>query len=219
MKKILLLTCILLLTGCIKKETFKNNNLLEVEFKDKCYNDINQYYHNGREKLFLQCINNINIKEDNVKIDLKDYIENNYDSLDEFIEQIINKSDLKNIFGADNNQVYQNNDMQIIKCNTLNKYYYIGNKELYQNSENLCFNTSDKIHKKAIIDNVFDNYIEVHTIDDKTEEKYIITDKQTFDIQVEKKLRKGSIIKFSSFGNVNLSDPPQINVTEIKILE
>lgn len=127
MKKILLIVIsLLLLTSC--------KNKTNEPIKETTCHILKLLSTKNDTRIYTYCLDNTQIKLNNKKIDLEDYINNNPKGL----EKIIDALELKDILKDGGTKIYKG-DITLIKCNTLegNKDVYIGNKSLNY-KQNFC---------------------------------------------------------------------------------
>lgn len=111
----------------------------------KLYKEINS------KKIFIKCIDSINLKVDNQNISLKQYLENNdIDSLIRLLTPYTSLNDGGTMIYKDTETKISNNGITLIKCNRLssnldepnNKDIYIGSNSL-QFDEKYCQNEKE----------------------------------------------------------------------------
>ena len=102
-----------------------------------CNYEFKEYLTLQDKNIFTICIDEVNLKEKDEKITLKDYLTNNND-----IQEFINKLELYTTLNDGGTKIYKNNDITLIKCNTLD-----GNKDIYIGSNSL--DTTEAFQKGA----------------------------------------------------------------------
>ena len=141
--KIILLLALIVITLLIiyiifkpRQNNFSSDNNLSVEFsKDLSCIKAQEYIKEEDYSIYIYCINNLFIKDNNQLIDFKEYYQNHPNIISKLIRHDLNPIIYKD--GGSIKYIYQN--LAIIKCNTLNgnKDIYLGNKDLtYQ--EDFC---------------------------------------------------------------------------------
>lgn len=110
-----------------------------VNERDNCSNQFTEYYEYNGRSLYLNCIDDINIINGNIKKTLKEGMINSLNPF-EYIDSIMNNFTLINT--NDETSLYKSNDqfgdnITIIKCNTLD-----GNKDIYIGPSNMQFDSS-----------------------------------------------------------------------------
>jgi len=144
-KKIIVILCLIIfIVGCQKENNKINLGKLNYDYKidllkkDSCSNDIEEYYEINKQKIYYACLKEFYVQENNHKIALKDYLEN------EDIKNILDEMNIINVYKDGGTTIYHDNDKKlssdgftIIRCNTIggNKNIYIGPNNLeYQDS-------------------------------------------------------------------------------------
>lgn len=144
MKKIIIILCfIFFIVGCQKENSNINigklnyNYKFDFTLKDRCNNDINEYYKFENQKIYFVCLNEMYFQEDNSKTTLKDYLNNK--NLEIEMQNIAEMMEVDEIFKdggttiyRDKNKKLSSNGFTMIKCNTLD-----GNKNIYFGTSNL----------------------------------------------------------------------------------
>jgi 6-phosphogluconate dehydrogenase len=123
-----------ILSGCSNEEkTILNEDfVINTVETENCNNKVVEYYTLNNQSVYLVCLENIVLEYDNFKITLKNYLTKDGNTIDSVIEKIINKLTLEDGLWDGGTTIYRNNDITIIKCNTLdeNKDVYIGNESM-----------------------------------------------------------------------------------------
>ena len=140
MKRILLILfmCFILI-GCnnttlIDTGVVLSSNLeMVLTKKDNCSNYINEYYKRDGRKVYLICLDEINLKaNDEYVMSLKDFFTNVNQSFENSINEITANLKVDDILKDGGTTIYRNEYLTVIKCNTLegNKDIYIGDGSL-----------------------------------------------------------------------------------------
>lgn len=152
MKKIIIIFTILtILSGC------KNNTEITFQNQEDC-NKASLLLEQTDKEIYTYCIENSKIKIGNEELELKNYIEDNENAIDE----IINKLKIEHALNDGGTIIYKG-DITLIKCNTLegNKDIYIGNKDMVM-KQNFCKNNNY----------TFTRTYEIEGISEYTEDQY-----------------------------------------------
>ncbi len=148
MKKIMIILLLLFIVcGCKKKEVnLDKEYTIETSELSNCTQEIYDYLEIDGQKVFLSCLDEVYLKDNENKITLSDYLNQDGYSIDIFASELSYKlveeesiSDEVRIF-RDNGPInYSNNGLTLIMCNTINgnRDVYIGNDSL-EYSEELC---------------------------------------------------------------------------------
>lgn len=117
------------ITGCGSKKDFH----IEYQNQSECNKPKLLLSKEGRN-IYTYCLEDTSIKINDEKTELKSYIEDNPDAVDE----IINTLKLEDTLKDGGTQIYKG-DITLIQCNTLdgNKDIYIGNKDM-KFKQNFC---------------------------------------------------------------------------------
>lgn len=140
MKKRIIILIIIISIITIIFILYKNNNSFYCEYKPKLY------YQYNNQKIYINCINNVEFTINNKSYELKEYLNNN--SLDSFIDNLSIVSSLYDggttIYNDSNSKIITNYGLTLIKCNTIdgNRDIYIGDKDMKYQS-NYCKNNND----------------------------------------------------------------------------
>ena len=125
MKKVIVgLLVIAIVTGC----SSQNNFNIEYENKSECNKPKLLLSKDGRD-MYTYCIENITIEMEGRKVELKKYIEDNSNAINEIIDTLKLEDTLKD----GGTQIYKG-DITLIKCNTLD-----GNKDIYFGNDNMKY--------------------------------------------------------------------------------
>lgn len=126
---LLIIAVVLGITGCSSKNNFN------IEYE--C-NKPKLLLSNDGRNIYTYCIENITIEMKDRKAELKSYIEDNSNAINE----IINTLKLEDTLMDGGTQIYKG-DITLIKCNTLddNKDIYIGNNNM-KFKQNFCKNNN-----------------------------------------------------------------------------
>lgn len=169
MKKIIILTLsILLFSGCDKRN-LQQNEITKVNLSDEltihiketkdCTNTLTKYYEEDNHNIYLSCLDEIYLKDDdNKQISLKDYLQNINKPYNESINDLVKNIDDINYYSDGGSKIYKTNKYAILICNTLdgNKDIYIGNKNLRYKS-NYCKENNNTFTRTYTINKV-ENY-------------------------------------------------------------
>ncbi len=140
---ILLVTGILLITGCNKKSIdLKDNYKIEPIESKKCSNnyEVEEYFNDGNQKVYLICLSDIKLKDNSNSISLKDYLEQEQNSISKVVTEFTTKLNYETglfdggtlIYKSDENSEYVDGELTLILCNTLE-----GNKDIYIGTEDV----------------------------------------------------------------------------------
>ena len=121
---LLIIAVVLGITGC----SSKNNFNIEYENQNEC-NKPKLLLSNDGRNIYTYCIENITIEMKDRKAELKSYIEDNSNAINE----IINTLKLEDTLMDGGTQIYKG-DITLIKYNTLD-----GNKDIYIGNDNMKF--------------------------------------------------------------------------------
>ena len=125
MKRVIVgLLIIAIVTGC----SSKNNFNIEYENQNEC-NKPKLLLSNDGRNIYTYCIENITIEMKDRKAELKSYIEDNSNAINEIIDTL----KLEDTLNDGGTQIYKG-DITLIKCNTLD-----GNKDIYIGNDNMKF--------------------------------------------------------------------------------
>lgn len=165
MKKIILIILgILLLSGCnerdLPEEKTVNNSLddkLTISIKEtlNCTNTLTKYYEEENRRVYLSCLDEVNLKSQNSKeMTLKYYLQNINKPYDDSIQDLVNDIENVDYFYDGGSKLYKTDNFAILLCNTLdgNKDIYIGNNNLkyksnYCKENNITFTRTYTINK------------------------------------------------------------------------
>lgn len=103
-----------------------------------CNYEFKEYLTLQDKKIFTICMDEVYLKENNKKITLKDYLKDNNNDIEEFINKLEHYTTLND----GGTKIYKNDDITLIKCNTLD-----GSKDIYIGSNNL--DTTEAFQKGA----------------------------------------------------------------------
>lgn len=127
--------------------------------KLSCNNKAELYYTLEEKNIYSYCLDSIQISTDGNFIELKDYIKDNKDVIDEIINAITYKDSLfdggTKIYKDGGTTEYTNNGITIINCHTLdgNRDIYIGSKNMTMQS-NFCKNNNETFVRTYTIKNI-----------------------------------------------------------------
>lgn len=144
MKKILIILCTLFfVVGCKKENGNINAGKVNYSYKydfilkDRCNNEVSEYYNSKNQKIYFVCLDEMYIQEGDYKITLKDYLHNK--NLETEMQNMTDMMEVNEIYKdggttiyRDKNKKLSSNGFTIIKCNTLD-----GNKNIYFGTSNL----------------------------------------------------------------------------------
>ena len=152
MKKIILvITIILLLTGCNERtlpkeeeidETSNKNYTLEITKTPSCKDQIKEYHQQDNRTIYFVCIDEITLKRKNAKdMTLKYHLQKVNQTFDDSIKQLVSDIDDIEYLKDGGTKIYKHKDYTIILCNKIdgNKDIYIGNPNM-EYKENYCIN-------------------------------------------------------------------------------
>lgn len=138
LKKILCcLLFIIVISGCSSEKILLDKDyFIETVEKNNCRNTVVEYYEKENQKIYLFCLEKINLYDNNSKIGLKNYIKQNQLSINEITKELTSKLKHEETLWDGGTQIYRdngdvkysNNGLTIIKCNTVdnNQDVYIG---------------------------------------------------------------------------------------------
>lgn len=150
-KLILVITIILLLTGCNERllpkeetieETSNKNFTLELTKIKNCKNEIKEYHQQDNRTIYFVCLDEIILKRKNAKdMTLKYHFQNVNQTFDDSIKQLVSDIDDIEYLKDGGTKIYKHKEYTIIVCNTIdgNKDIYIGNKNMNY-EETYCIN-------------------------------------------------------------------------------
>lgn len=157
MKKIVFLLLILIfLPGCEKNKEFSFEEDFKVKvIKDKkCKNEFKtkEYYWTENKKLFLVCIEDIELYNKNSSIILNEYLSSEKEDLTNVIDKLTEKIEYSSTMYDGGTKIYQNKKstkdvkggITLVICNTLegNNDIYVGNGDMDTslgfNSKGMC---------------------------------------------------------------------------------
>lgn len=147
-KKILLEILLLtILTGCT------NDSITSIKpiTDNVCSNKAELLLSKDNRNIYTYCLKDTKINIDSNTYNLKEYLENNNNAIDE----IINTLEYSDSLYDGGTKIYKSDSMTLIKCNTLegNKDIYIGNKDM-KFKENFCKNNNSTFVKTYTINNI-----------------------------------------------------------------
>lgn len=148
MKKILLLfLAIILLSGCQKELSNDNTGIyisngyeLVLRQKSNCSNEVKEYLEMKGRKIYLVCIDEIDLKIDNeVIMTLEYHFRNINKTFESSINELTGNLKVHDILKDGGTTIYKSDNLTVIKCNTLsgNQDIYIGNGNL-EHSDSYC---------------------------------------------------------------------------------
>ena len=125
MKKILLiLVCLLMITGCSEKELNESetsDDILKLELVKTtgCKNQVTEYYQKtGQDrKVYFVCLDEIYIKMENAKqLTLEYHFDNINQSFDASVEQLMNQMEMIAAYKDGGTMLYQRDDYRMLVC-------------------------------------------------------------------------------------------------------
>ena len=125
MKKILLiLVCLLMITGCSEKELNESetsDDILKLELVKTtgCKNQVTEYYQKiGQDrKVYFVCLDEIYIKMENAKqLTLEYHFDNVNQSFDASVEQLMNQMKMIAAYKDGGTMLYQRDDYRMLVC-------------------------------------------------------------------------------------------------------
>lgn len=142
---ILIIVSLFLIVGCQKNNTMKQTNIILDGYNlimskiNNCNDKVKEYYEYDNRKVYLVCLDEVNLKKDNNSLTLKHYLKNNEQDFEKNINKIINYLDEDSVLWDEDTTIYKSSDITIIKCKTIegNKDIYIGDANL-EKKENYC---------------------------------------------------------------------------------
>jgi len=146
LKKILgILSICFLVIGCEKELTNGNTGVyisngyeMVLKQKDNCSNEVNEYVDMNGRKVYLVCIDEIDLMIDNkVIMTLEYHFTNVNQTFDTSINEITGNLEVYDILKDGGTTIYKNDNLTVIKCNTLS-----GNQDIYIGNGNLKFKDS-----------------------------------------------------------------------------
>lgn len=152
-KNIILLTFIVIICCCATACTEEKIELDESDFRIETKEVLNcseenyiKYYEGNNQTIYLSCISEINLIDNNQNISLKKYLSKDIETMDEVLKKITNKLSAVAYAYDGGTVVYQdlqehtitNHGLTVVQCNTIdgNKDVYIGLSQM--NYENVC---------------------------------------------------------------------------------
>lgn len=136
-------------TACTEKKLELDGNDFRIETKEvlNCSEEIyTKYYEEGNQTIYLACISEINLIDNNQNISLKRYLSKDMETIDSVLNKITNKLSAVAYAYDGGTVVYQdlqehkitNHGLTVVQCNTMegNKDVYIGPWQM--NYENVC---------------------------------------------------------------------------------
>lgn len=152
MKKIILvITIILLLTGCNERtlskeelieETSNKYYTLELTETKNCKDEIKNYHQQDNRNIYFVCLDEITLKRKNIKdMTLKYHFQNVNQTFNDSIKQLVSDIDDIEYLKDGGTKIYKHKEYTIILCNTIdgNKDIYIGNNNM-EYKETYCIN-------------------------------------------------------------------------------
>lgn len=224
-KKVLCLLIMCLLTGCTHEENLSSKlNLgtdiyLETTFTRDCKNSMDIYYQNNEQRIYLNCIDDIDILKADKKISLKDYLDKDTTDVNEFTEKLYSSLNLKRT--EEENEIYEDSNLILISCNKDSesaKDIVIGKTSVEYDMNKMCISHQRTIEITATIKEIYDDEILVEKLN-SPRDKYIITRTTAFEKSLLENLKVGTTITFTYSGTADLTDPPKIRVSSLKIAE
>ena len=223
-KLILCLIIGCLMTGCQRIENLEsilnleNNIQLETIFKNNCEYDMDIYYQNENNRLYLNCVDNIDISDGQTKKTLKEYIDKEDVDLNDLLKKITSNlsSDTNN-----ENDIYKDEKIMLVSCSSVDgdkKDIIIGKSKNDYDIKKFCLPPQHTLKVTAIITELYEDDMIVESVND-SKDKYNITRISTFEKNFFENLMVGTIITFSYNGSKDLTDPPKIRATDIKIIK
>jgi len=138
-KKIIVILCLIIfIVGCQKENNKINLGKLNYDYKidllkkDSCSNDIEEYYEINKQKIYYACLKEFYVQENNHKIALKDYLEN------EDIKNILDEMNIINVYKDGGTKIFKSKNMTMIVCHHEKADYNI-NQDIYIGDEKLEF--------------------------------------------------------------------------------
>ena len=118
-----------------------DNYNLSISKINNCNDKVKEYYEYDNRKVYLVCIDEVDLEKNNKSLTLKNYLKSNELDFEKNINKIINQLDEYSALWDGGTTIYKNDDITIIKCQTIegNKDIYIGDANL-EKKENYCKN-------------------------------------------------------------------------------
>lgn len=113
--------------------TYINDYRLELNINDNI-DKANNYYTRNGITVYLVGLNDISLIRENSVMSLKYHFENVNQTFDKSIDDIIGLLELKDTLKDGGTKIYKNNDITLIKCNTID-----GNKDIYIGDDTLGY--------------------------------------------------------------------------------
>ena len=128
-----ILIIILIIIVCFTKQPSHVIENIEVVSNKSLYESLELYSKTNESKIYLYGLKEVAFLLNNEKVTLKEYLNKNK------IDDFMNMFELKDTLNDGGTNIYRNDDLTIIKCNTLdgNKDIFIGNKDMNYR-ENFC---------------------------------------------------------------------------------
>lgn len=121
----------------INYESSYKYNEFSLDLKNECNSEVKEYYKANKRTIYLVCANEFYIKDlmsnDN-KITFNNYISSTRQTFDDSIKKLTDELDERDSYDDGGTTIYKNNDITVIKCNTLD-----GNKDIYIGDNNLTY--------------------------------------------------------------------------------
>lgn len=121
----------------VNYESSYKYNEFSLNSNNDCNGDLTEYYKDNNRKIYLVCANEFYIKNlitDTEKLTFKEYIGTTFQTFDDSIKKLTDELDEIDSYDDGGTTIYKNNDITVIKCNTLD-----GNKDIYIGDNNLTY--------------------------------------------------------------------------------
>ncbi len=210
------------MTGCQRNKNLdsvlnlEKDVKLKTTFKNNCEYDMDIYYQNENNRMYLNCIESIDIIDEQNRISLKEYLDKEEIDINYLLSKIYNLNSNNN----DGNVIYKDKNIIVISCNSTysaNKDIVIGNVDGNYDMAKICQTSEQNLKVTAVVTELYEDDMIVENVNDN-KDKYNITRISVFEKKVLNDLKVGSVITFLYNGNRDLTDPPKIRVSNIKIV-
>lgn len=124
------------------ESSYKYNDFSLVT-KNNCSNEPKEYYKEKNHNIYLVCADEFYIKDltiNDEKITFKEYVGNTFQTFDSSIKKLTDELDKVKEYDDGGTTIYKNNDITVVKCNTIdgNKDIFIGDYSMRFDNELMC---------------------------------------------------------------------------------